>query len=1152
MTELVTGATASLAFRAHSLRKRLVSNQRLAARAKALGFPLMPTHTEHSDDALRYVDAHSLAAAENLSAPEVPAGEVCLATVCTANYLHFARALVASFLRQHPNASAEVMVVDWDGESPLEVTGAELLPGRRLLGSALPYMLLKYDAIEVCCAAKPYVVEHLLRDRHYAKVLYLDADIYVFAPLAELVAALDSNNFVVVPHVLAPYPNPADFHVRPSLGDIAGAGNFNAGMFGVRNTEASLAFIGQWKTLVTAPGAFVTDLGLQHEQNFFNWVQCFADKVYVLRDPAYDVAYWNLHDRSLRCVDAGDEESKNPRWTVNGLPLVAFHFSGFSPLRPRVLSEHDRRYTLYLLPSVARLVDFYVQELYRYGCATLMVETYPYDTLPSGLRLSRRLRDVFKRHEPVLELDVDPWSPDGERLCCRALLRPTPGSGSLLPALLKAIYDERADLRIMIPEGDIRPERVLEWFLHHGVHETDTVELVDRFRPTIPKREAIKLVESWRTKYAGVFRNLAQPLGRDRSELLRRLSAAGLEEQAHQVRQLELEYVDICEVYLARRIWEIRADLHTAFPDPLFGDAERYGVWLDSYGFTDHLLSPTVGRVFREKAGERALARIFSYVNRTWPLMSAWPLAFVGVGTEALARALLGTTHHDLEFDINDIVMLLWTTEISPWAGLPLTLELAVNRLRSPSSYTEQGQEALLAPVLGTPQMREALTAYRRRFDQPCHRLDALAEGGAESSHSVLDPPAREQFMHLEAGNLTSPHPVGVNVFGYFKSSIGLGAMTRGLAVALRNQGIEVAPNIVGNVAMDRDLCIDDFTRTYRHQYGINIFVSYPHHHDRLLQLQPRSVVEPRRNIIYLAWEQRDGSPYWQEAYADFDEVWALSSYAATNLQRVLRREVLAVPCVVDFGSFPSAMRKDSVGLATDRYVFLYVFDANSSIVRKNPEAAISAFAAAFRRSEDVQLVIRASNSHRRTHRPVLERLERQAAATGLDIRFLYGHMGRNQLLELLSAADCYVSLHRAEGFGYTCAEAMYYCRPVIATGYSGNLDFMSEDNSLLVKNHEVEVTEPDGPFLRGSVWAEPSLDHAASLMRAAYLGEVPNDLGQRARQAVIDKLSAAAIGNLVGPRLRADLLTGAAASLPSGSIWESPGSAMPRRLRQG
>src|SRR5262249_24571049 len=158
---------------------------------------------------------------------------------------------------------------------------------------------------------------------------------------------LDEANFVVVPHVLAPFPSSIASWVRPSLGDLAFAGMFNAGLFSLRRSESSRRFLETWADLCSAPGCFVQSLGGQTDQHSFNWVLCFADRVVVLKDPSYNVGYWNLHDRSVRWCGLDDGASE--AWTVNGRPLSCFHFSGFSPEQPLSLSHFDHRYSMVLM-----------------------------------------------------------------------------------------------------------------------------------------------------------------------------------------------------------------------------------------------------------------------------------------------------------------------------------------------------------------------------------------------------------------------------------------------------------------------------------------------------------------------------------------------------------------------------------------------------------------------------------------------------------------------------------------------------------------------------------------------------------------------------------------------------------------------------------
>ena len=115
--------------------------------------------------------------------------------------------------------------------------------------------------------------------------------------------------------------------------------------------------------------------------------------------------------------------------------------------------------------------------------------------------------------------------------------------------------------------------------------------------------------------------------------------------------------------------------------------------------------------------------------------------------------------------------------------------------------------------------------------------------------------------------------------------------------------------------------------------------------------------------------------------------------------------------------------------------------------------------------------------------------------------------------MKLIASADCYVSLHRAEGFGYTIAEAMYYSMRVIASDYSGNLEYMTARDSFLVPCVETFVKEADGPFQRGSIWGEPNLDAAIAYMRDVVSNRAKaKEIGKRGHAAVSKKLNTRAI----------------------------------------
>ena len=180
----------------------------------------------------------------------------------------------------------------------------------------------------------------------------------------------------------------------------------------------------------------------------------------------------------------------------------------------------------------------------------------------------------------------------------------------------------------------------------------------------------------------------------------------------------------------------------------------------------------------------------------------------------------------------------------------------------------------------------------------------------------------------------------------------------------------------------------------------------------------------------------------------------------------------------------------------------------------------IDAFRRAFRPDEPVDLVIKVS---RGSKLPV-EFAELQARCKDAGVRLMNEVLPREDLLALLNSCDCYVSLHRSEGLGLGMAETMLMGKPVIATGYSGNLDFMNPDNSYLVryKRRASEVDHP--PYPKGAIWAEPDLDHAAELMR--YVVDHPAEAaatGARAKAELERTLSMEAYAERVRKRLRGE-----------------------------
>jgi glycosyltransferase involved in cell wall biosynthesis len=1099
-------------------RARLGRQQKsLAGLARALGFPTPPSSHRRPDQRLLDPPASQPVPLEDRAG-------TCAATVCTRSHLAFARTLASSLRRQQPDLELFVLVLDADPSDPVVIPDATvLLPPQ--IGMDDRYLFLKLTATEACCAAKPFLVAHLLEHTPFRQLVYLDADIWVLAPMTALLDALSTADFVVLPHLMSPLPGAERSWERPCLGDVAGAGVLNAGLFGTRASAKAIAFVEQWRELVSGPWAFSYLRGLQHEQHHFNWVTAFVERVTILRDPAYNVAYWNLHERSLRTAAAGGS------YTIEGQPLVAFHFSGFSLHEPHRLSCHESRHSPLLHGPLARLLEDYAHELIHHGALQDPPAPYRFDRFPSGIAIDTRMRSLFRDHELQLRAPFDPWTEEGERFYCRALLASLPGLGSLLPPLVLSVYRDRPDLQASFPRAALDPAPMLAWFGAEGVREYCYGELFGLHRPSIPSGEGLERLARERELRPRCFAGLAAPLGRDRSTLIARLEAAGSDE-VDAVKTLRHERYALSPIWLVRELVRSQPDLRATYPDLLLSGARDFAAWLAACGTRTHLLPADTAERFLRAAEGRALARIYSFVSRTWGLMELWPLAFVGEGHAALAEYLLRLIADNLELDLDDVVMFEWLMEEAPWAGLALTLELPLNACAEPSPLLPEGQERLLAPVLGKdPRFRQALMdlrAARSLHSDPLVPTRIRRLGRAPNALTAL----RDPRLNGRNGHGQAPTALGVNFFGFFKSPVGLGYLSRGLAQALTTAGVGVRERLLTNLAMDEDLRPEDFLVPYEHAFDTNLFASYPHLHERLLELQPTHVTRGRRNVIYLAWEQREANPCWREVYEPFDQVWALSRFAAEALAAALGRAVVAIPCPLDVAAMPPAATKGEAGVDDDRFAVLYVCDANSSLERKNPEAAIAAFAAAMRHNDRATMLLRIANAHRREHGPRLARLARQAAATGLDVRLITKPLSRRGILRLISAVDCYLSLHRAEGFGFTCAEAMAYGRPTIATGYSGNLDFMDETCSYLVDSREVEVAVPEGPFQRGSLWADPSVEHAAHLLRRVFdAPQAAAEVGARGARRVRDLLAPERIGRIAAAAL---------AGIPASTLHDS------------
>lgn len=402
--------------------------------------------------------------------PELPLSAATeVFTIVARNYLAHARVLAASLARHNPDFRLRVVVLDdldrtISSQAPFEVIHAVDLAFDP--PSDFSTMAVTYDITELSTAIKPWAFEYLFA-RGASVVIYLDPDTEVFDALGPLEPLARGHGMVLTPHITEPLPRDGK---RPNELDLLLSGMYNLGFLAL-SAEAARTFLPWWRERLRRDCLNDPGRGLFYDQSWVDFAPALFEPA-ILKDPGYNVAYWNLPHRTLT-RDGG-------RILVNGRPLRFFHYSGFSSHTPHLLSKHQHaspRIRLSADPILAELCRRYAAALEQAGFADCELLPYAYATTAGGLLLDARTRRVLHRSYVADEAEgvavpfPNPFSPCGEDDVVERLLRPSPHAPAV-PAFLGEIWSERADLRIAFPKiHGVDAQRFLDWVRTQGILE---------------------------------------------------------------------------------------------------------------------------------------------------------------------------------------------------------------------------------------------------------------------------------------------------------------------------------------------------------------------------------------------------------------------------------------------------------------------------------------------------------------------------------------------------------------------------------------------------------------------------------------------------------------------------------------------------------
>ena len=433
-------------------------------------------------------------------------GALAACTIISKNYVAFARVLARSFFEHHPQGRFFVLLVDRnEGHIDPEEEDFELLEIEQLDNVPdLRSFLFKYTLLECNTAVKPYLLEHLFERHDLERLIYFDPDIWITGSLDELAELLERHSIVLTPHLDAPIDDDA----WPSEQAILQSGAYNLGFIALRRSEVTRRLLSWWQDRLYDQCLVQIEKGLFVDQKWIDLVPGIFggtdQEVYVLTHPGYNVAYWNLHGRTVTLEGEGPQ--------VNDEPLIFFHFSGVEPESLEQVSKHQDRFTLDGVGQAAELYRRYSELLIAAGYHDAMPWPYAFARFDNGVPIPEMARSLYHAQSPARRARFrDPFATDDPGNFFRWLNAPQAnaqgGRRPYLSRLLYHLYQSRPDLRRGYPDV-LRQDfpAFCSWLADYGRHE---LRLDDAFLETLHRESRATLFTA-----AGIKRRLKNRLKR--------------------------------------------------------------------------------------------------------------------------------------------------------------------------------------------------------------------------------------------------------------------------------------------------------------------------------------------------------------------------------------------------------------------------------------------------------------------------------------------------------------------------------------------------------------------------------------------------------------------------------------------------------------